>query len=135
MQPNDDERFEQFLRQFRPRAPEPLPTERPQHTSKRRFVFAGSTVAAAFILMIVLTVTLAITRHFQPHTSDNTGRLGGERLPEPRTLTIGRANALLAQQPSVKAVIDNMTFRFQSPQPSKSMQSALAVLGKEKIEL
>lgn len=129
MQQNDHEKFEQFLRQFRPRAPEPLPIEKQERASRRRFLFAASAAAAAVIVAAALTV------FFRSNTADSTKNLAVEHLPNLQTLTIGSANALLAQKPSVKAVVHEMAFKSQSTQPSKGMQSALAVLSKENIKL
>jgi hypothetical protein len=126
---DDDEKFEQFLRQFRPRAPQPLPIEKQERASKLRFVFVGSAAVAAVILAVALIV------YFQPNTADNTKDLAVKPLTDPQELTIGSANALLAQKPSLKAVVDEMAFKSQSTPPSKGMQSALAVLSKENIKL
>jgi len=131
---NDDEKFEKFLRQFRPRKPEPLPVEKQERASGRRLVFGAWAAAAAAVLI----ATVLVMRPGSGPTQSQPGSeavASSEHLTTPRPLTIGSANALLAQKPSVKAVVDEMAFGSQSTQPSKGMQSALAVLGKENIKL
>jgi hypothetical protein len=50
-------------------------------------------------------------------------------------LTIRGANALLATAPSYKAAMNELAFHPKSSSVPKDKQSALAVLGKEKIKL
>ena len=132
MQQSDDGKFENFLRQFRPRKPEPLPIEKQEHASGRRLVFIAWAAAAVLIGAVLILRSGPWPTQSQPGSE---AVASSEHLTNPQTLTIGRANALLAQKTSVKAVIDEMAFKPQSTQPSKGMQSALAVLGKENIKL
>ena len=131
---NDDEKFEKFLRQFQPRKPEPLPIEKQERSSRRRLVFGAWAAAAAAVLIAAVLV-------MRPGPGPTQSQPGSEavanreHLTNPQTLTIGSANALLAQKPSVKAVVDEMAFKSQSTQPSKGMQSVLAVLSRENIKL
>jgi hypothetical protein len=50
-------------------------------------------------------------------------------------LTMSSANALLAAAPSFKVAVDDMAFRSQTLRLPQGKQSAVAVLGKEKIKL
>jgi hypothetical protein len=52
-----------------------------------------------------------------------------------KPLTMRSANAWLATEPSFKAAVDDLAFRFQTSPLPKGKQSAIAVLSKEKIRL
>lgn len=130
----DDEQFEHYLKQFRPLDPERLPTEKYARVSRRRFVFAAWAAAAAAVLAVVLLTTLR--RPKPAHLAHDTSTLvSAEQLTSRLPLTIGTANALLAQSPSVKATLDQMAFQPQSTQIPKGKHSALAVLSKENTKL
>lgn len=136
-QQNDDEKFEKFLRQFRPRAPEPLLIEPLEHVGKRRMTFA--VWAAAVAAMVVLAVVMFTIKHgFQeagsPATVQNSAG-GVEQITSQPPLTIASANAVLAQAPSVKAAVDQIAFKPESTRLPKGKYSALAVLSEEKIKL
>jgi hypothetical protein len=131
MQPNDDEKFESFLKQFRPRAPEPLRMER-QWIFRSPLRFAFGTAAA-----VLVTAVLVI--HFLPKrvpTHEGAQDVANvERFTHFEPLTIAKANALLAQAPSVKAAVDDMAFKPQSTQLSQGKHSALEVLSQENMRL
>lgn len=125
----NDEQFEHYLKQFRPVDPEPLPTGKYQHRTRRWLVFAAWTVAAATVLVVVVLITQRLSR---PH---DTGTMVAEKLLTNPPLTIGTANALLAQSPSIKATLNRMAFQPQSIQIPKDKHSALGVLSKENSKL
>ncbi len=84
--------------------------------------------------MVVFGVTsLQILNHRIPEKSNHSVSF---KLPPPTaSLTMRRANNLLATAPSYKAVMNELAFPPKSSTISKDKQSALAVLGKEKIKL
>jgi hypothetical protein len=130
----EDERFERYLKQFRPLAPETLQIEKHERATRLPFVFAKwTTVAAAMLIAAVLTNQ---SRLKPTHSPSGTGSPATvERLTSSQPLTIGSANRLLARAPSVKAAVDQVAFRSQTTPLSKGTQSALAVLSKENIKL
>src|SRR5215510_5191478 len=113
MQPNDDEKFENFLRQFQPRAPRPLiePLERVRQRPLR-FVGWAAAVAAMVLVVLISTVQRGPEKTGSTVTIENSA--GADQLTSQQSLTIAGANAALAQAPSVKAAIDQMTFQAES---------------------
>ncbi len=125
-----DDRFEVYLKQFRPIAPEPLPVERIRRVTRRSFALAVSAAVAAVIL--IASVLASHPRTGRSHSSDGPGNLaGGERLIDQQPLTIGSANDLLAHAPSVEAALDRVPFHPTSSPLPKGKQSALAVLSED----
>ena len=127
----DEEQFESYLKGFRPMAPESLEGE--WHPRPRRGRFAWTAWAAAYAACLVLAVL------FFSHRRNAAG--GGNRNPssvsqfaDSRPLTLGRANALLAEVPSFQEAADQLSFPPQPPPQSQGKQSALAALGKEDFE-
>jgi hypothetical protein len=125
----DDEQFEARLKEFRPLAAEPLPVEQASRARRRKFVLAAC--AAAIVLAVVAAVTIQQqkkqSRALQP-TVNVAATAGG------RTLTIRRANELLARAPSVKSALDDLAFQHRARQLPSGTQSALAVLGVEDLK-
>ena len=124
---DDDERFESYLRQFRPLVPEALPIPR----RPRSVTWIWAAAFAAVVILGVLGLRMV---------SHRTGRQGTtpasvEVVQPTRPLTMRNANALLASAPSYKAAVDSMAFHPQDSTIPKDKQSALAVLAKEKIKL
>ncbi len=130
----DDERFERYLKQFRPLPPESLQTEKHRRATRRPFALAaGAAAAAAILVAAVLTMS---PRRKPAHSPDGTEDLAGvQQLTNPQPLTIGSASALLAHAPSFKAAVDLVAFRSQATQLPKGARSALAVLSKENAKL
>lgn len=131
---NRDDRFEAYLKQFRPLAVEPLRVETPRRATRRPLTLAAWAAAAAVIL-IALTLVLhprAVRTLSNIGPEDLAGR---EQLADSQPLTIGSANALLTHAPSVKAALDRVPFHSPSPQLPKGKQSALAVLSENKDKL
>jgi hypothetical protein len=128
----DDERFETYLKQFRPLVPDALPVNEIRPEPRRHLVLtiwaAGSVVA-----MVILGVAaLRVLNHRVTGESNHSAQV---KLLAPTPLTTRRADALLATAPSYKAVMNELAFPPKSSTVPKDKQSALAVLGKEKIKL
>lgn len=133
----EDEKFEQYLKEFQPLAPEPLPA--PERASGiRRWLVLGAWAAAA--AAVVVTAVLLLHPRPKPGRSpeEPESAMRSAPLAKPQPLTIGTANALLARAPSAKAAVDGVAaqaFQSQSIPLSEGTQSALAVLSKEKTKL
>jgi hypothetical protein len=132
---NDDDKFESFLREFRPRRPRPLTIDGLEPGRSRRFVLRAWAGAAAAIVVAAILLFIAKHGQKQPGTPDTARNSAPVELTSPEPLTIASANALLAQAPSVKAAVDQMAFSPQSAQVPEGKHSALAVLSEEKIKL
>lgn len=124
----DDDKFEVYLKQFRPRAPEPLPVmTRGRHA--RRALAVGSWAAA-----IVLTgVLLATSRTAKPpHSPARAGDRAAFRAADFQPLTIRTANELLDRAPSLQAAMNELLLDSEEKTIPKS-QSAFAALSKENV--
>lgn len=129
----DEKQFEAYLKRFRPLVPEPLQMKRHAKVSRRAFVLAWSTAAAAVVLAAAgLAVHVRMDRTRSSRTIEHV--LPAGRLVRAQPLTIRSANASLASSSSFKAAIDGMAFREGTPLP-KDKRSALAVLSEEKSKL
>ena len=126
----DDERFETYLKQFRPLVPDALPIHKREHALPRFWGFGiWSAVTVAVIILGVISFRMILNRV-------------GPRNPESvsvnapmRPLTMRNANTLLATAPSYKVALDEMAFHRQRSTVPKDKQSAVEVLAKEKIKL
>jgi len=130
MHANDDERFEVYLKQFRPRQPEPLPNERRTRVTRRAFALGACATTAA-----VAVIAIALMMRHGPklnHSADGAEHGYVEPATISQPLTIHKANALLARAPSPKAAMDLMAFHPRSAEWPKNQQSVLFVLSKEK---
>jgi hypothetical protein len=126
--PHDDSQFESYLRKFRPISPEKLVFKHSPETARRPRLWLLWGCAAAVILIAVLFVMRIRTAR---PVEDIVSRETRSYTPP---LTAGRANAELNEAPSTKEALDRMAFPPQS-QLAPGEQSALSVLGKEKIKL
>jgi hypothetical protein len=130
-----DDRFEAYLKQFRPLAIEPLQIETSRRTARRSFRLAAWATAAAAVILVALVLAM------HPHSVRTESRVGegdlarGERSAESQPLTIGSANTLLTHAPSVKAALDLVPFHPPSTRLPKGKRSALAVLSEENDKL
>jgi hypothetical protein len=118
-----EDRFEVYLKQFRPLAPEPLPVERIRRVTRRSFALAVLVAVAAVILIASVLAS-------RPRTGPENFAAGGG-LTDQQPLTIGSANHLLAHAPSVEAALDRVPFHPPSTPLPKGKQSALAVLSED----
>lgn len=130
----DVERFEAYLKRFRPIAAGPLPSVRHRRAAQRWFVFAGwAATTVAFLVMTMLVVRPHRERAPSTHTTQTLTAVDQVKNLPP--LTLGRANELLAHAQSFRAVIDRLAFQSQALPLAKGTHSALAILSKENIKL
>lgn len=126
----EDDRFESYLRNFRPLPPSPRPRRRARG-DVRRFVISLS--AAAGILIAALLGFHFRARHRQlSRTSEAV--LKANSMPIAGPLTTEGANAALLRNSSVKAALDQMAFSLRSNPPSGGQVSALELLGERNDE-
>ncbi|HEV2383080.1 MAG TPA: hypothetical protein VG206_25210 [Terriglobia bacterium] len=132
----DDERFKQYLSEFKPVPARPLPIERRAPAIWRSWVFALPAVAA---LTVLVAAFFAVHLHRKPAgaaiVKSPANPTAIEQLANSQPLTLHRANDLLAQAPSFKAALDNVAFQRQRGDLPKGSKSALSTLGKEDIKL
>ena len=126
----DDQRFEQYLKEFRPIAP--MPIQRSGWASRRAVVMGGLAGAAA--VLVVAAVMLG-SRPERNQSSQAERPAEVEQLANSQPLTIRSANAMLAQAPSAKAAIDSVVWQSQKTPLPQGKRSALAELSKEKTKL
>lgn len=128
----EDERFETYLKQFRPLLPDALPTSTRERALPRRWVFAiWSAGAAAVIVLGAIGWRMIPSR-----VPERPGTPQPVSLNSPiQPLTMRDANSLLAAAPSYKSALDEMAFHPRAATVPKDQQSAIAVLSKEKIKL
>jgi hypothetical protein len=130
-----DDRFEAYLRQFRPSAVEPLQVETSGRAARRPIRLAAWGAAAAAVILIASVFAM------HPHAGRTHSRVDqaelerGKRPAESQPLTIGSANALLTHAPSVKAALDRVPFHPPATQLPKGKRSALAVLSEDNNKL
>jgi hypothetical protein len=133
--PDDDDQFERYLKQFRPLAPEPLPVVQ-WHRSTRARALGLCALAAAIGVAAFAVLYPSINSGHLP-----TGKEGVSAVdpsPQVQRLTIGAANALLADAPSLKVALDGVAaqeLKSQGIPLVNGKQSALTALGKEKTKL
>ena len=130
--PPDEERFEIYLKQFRPLMPDALPVNESRPVPRRHVVPAFAVAAVA--LVIIGIASLRISHPPMVVDTNRSGSLQSPR-PTPPPLTMHDANALLAKAPSYKALMNELALRPNTSTPVKQKRSAFAVLGKEKIKL
>lgn len=123
--PDDGERFESYLKQFRPVDAEPLAQKSPRRAKLRSFALFA---AVAAVLVILVPAAAFWYRHgrFTPPTPE----------AAPVKVTLGQAELALAQDSSFDEALDRLE-RTSKPQrkskPGNHVQSALQVLGREKL--
>lgn len=124
----EDDKFEAYLKQFRPRAPEPLPAvTRGRHM--RRALSLGSW-AVAIVLIGVLLATRWTAK--PPHSSAGGGNRAASQTADLHPLTIRIANELLDRAPSLQAAMNELLLDSEEKAIPKG-QSAFAALGKEDV--
>lgn len=125
---SEDERFESYLRNFRPLPSAPLPPRRARG-NVRRFLISAVSAAAGILVAALLGFHFRATHH--PSATRENDRKANS-IPMAGPLTTGRANAALFRNSSVKAGLDEMAFPVRSNQLSGGEVSALELLGEEK---
>ena len=129
----DDERFEAYLKQFRPVVAEPLEMTRNRRATRRTFVFAAG-VAAAVALLMAIALTMHPHRQRTPAPQAAMISVAVEQSTNQRPLTIRSANESLAHASSFRVALDDMAFRSRPAHLPSGTQSVLAVLSKENIK-
>lgn len=128
----DDEQFETYLKQFRPTAPESLPT-----TSVRKVRTMGRPTAliATAAAIILLAIVGMRSQHKQVVTNVPMTKDGPTNILAKAPLTMRDANLLLVDAPSFKSAVNDLAFKSQRIPLAKNEQSAIHVLSKEKVKL
>jgi hypothetical protein len=121
--PDDDQQFEAELKRFIPREVAPLTTGRPARSRWSMAVFA----VAAAVLAIIGIVSW--------NMHGTSGRVISRHTDVPSDVTLGRAQAAVAEAPSPEEAIDRLEqeSRAASKPKSHGNQSVLAALGKENL--
>ncbi len=130
----DEERFEAYLKQFRPLVPEPIPTSGSRDRARGGFVLLWVGAASGVALLVgaaALHIHTQRVRFAQTTSSPATT----DPLTDRQPLTMRSANALIEKSPSFKVLVDGMAFRSQTIPVPKGKLSAVSVLAKEKIKL
>jgi hypothetical protein len=128
----DDEQFEAYLKQFRPAAPAALPATTPV---RKRSIWRLSALIATAAAIIVLAIVVTRSQHKQIATNVPVKSDGPTHIAADAPLTMRNANKLLADAPSFKSAVDDLAFKSERIPLAKNEQSAIHVLGKEKIKL
>ncbi len=128
----DDERFETYLKQFRPLTPDEFPVNEIKPAPRPHLVPVIWAVGGVVAMAILGVATVQVLNHRVTGESNHSAKV---TLLAPTPLTMRRADALLATAPSYKAVMNELAFPPKSSTVPKDKQSALAILGKEKIKL
>lgn len=128
----EDEKFERYLKQFRPVQPDAIPE--PEVVIMKLPSRSRALWAAVAAVLIVGGGVLGLHRSSTTPKYDRPIEASRTDAP-PVPLTIRSANAWLAQAPSIKTGINTLAFSSQGKQVQQGEQSAIAVLSKEKIKL
>ncbi|MGH9735253.1 MAG: hypothetical protein ACRD8A_11770 [Candidatus Acidiferrales bacterium] len=132
----NDERFELYLKEFRPLPLAPLPLNLPAETATaRKPRHLGITIWAlsvAAILILGIFLFLIPAHHLTKSEGNSTAAL---RPHSTRPLTLRSANQLLVDSPSFKAALDSLESNSSAAPPiPKGQESALAVLRQEDLK-
>jgi hypothetical protein len=133
---HDDPLFEQYLEQFRPLDPEPLP-KRQKVAWGKLAPFSWATAAIVIVGASSLSIYLRAHRtHSSLGGGQSTGQeAAGDRLVSSKPLTTGSANTLLVTGPSFEQAIDEITKAPETVPLPNGKHSALAVLSKGPTKL
>lgn len=137
MPTQDDERFENYLKQFRPIVPDALPLTAHSQVSRRPAVvrlWIAGIAALAIIGVVAFHITSNGGAHHH-HAFQHSNAVSVHVVLPEQPLTVRDVNALLTAAPSYKSVVDSIAFSNQGSTIPQDKQSALAALSKEKIKL
>lgn len=130
----DDKQFEAYLRTFRPLDAGPFEIEASGRAIHSWVVLTPwAAVAAAILTTAFLTFHSLQELTHSIESSEKAADEGQIAFPLPQSL--GSANALLAQAPSVKAALDQLSFHSPFIRLPKGKKSAIAVLSKDTDQL
>jgi hypothetical protein len=131
---HSDDQFKEYLRQFHPVEPDPLPKG---HQRVR-----GTVAQLAWAAVIVMIGAISLTIFLRAHRTQSSSGVGptkrevsADRLVSSKPLTIRSADALLATAPSFEEAIDEMTAAPETVPLPKDKHSALAILSKGPTKL
>ena len=131
----DDEKFEEYLRQFKPLAADPLPAGRRRPLWQFWLYAVPAAAALAILLVFFITERYRTGLRVSPLAENPGSSAGGGDLVTSEPLTLHAANDLLAHAPSFNAALDNVAFHRQRSKLPQGSLSALAALSKEDIKL
>jgi len=123
---NDDEKFEHFLKQFRPRSPGRLRIEERERSP--RFLFGVLATAA----LLILSLLMMKYGQLQPNRVPNV--TSSQPVTNAEPLTLGKANALLMQAPSMEEAVDSLAVESGTARVPKGERSALETLAQENFK-
>ncbi|HLV95425.1 MAG TPA: hypothetical protein VKS44_09565 [Candidatus Acidoferrales bacterium] len=126
----DDDRFEMYLKEFRPLAPAPLPLDVPAKPTHSRSAVVAALLATAAAATLVL-VMLHRRGSQAPAVNSNSNSSVADLLAISQPLTLGAANQLLVDSPSFEAALDSVEFASSAVAIPRGRESALAVLSEE----
>lgn len=127
MPPSPDEKFESYLRGFRPVAGPHLRS--PSSRREERFWRFVPLSGAAAVVLIAAGYLLRIGPE-RPKATPN-----AYSVEVPEVLTAGKANVLLTTARSFHSTLNAISFRYPETPFAQGKTSALAVLSKEKNKL
>jgi hypothetical protein len=129
----DDDQFEIYLKEFRPVAAAPFPLGA-RAKSTPRGGFLVSLVAAAAAAVILVFALLQQHRNGNiPPGATRPLQVTEQSFPS-QPLTLGAANELLVNSPSLEGVLDSLESGSGAAAIPKGKQSALAVLSQEEAK-
>jgi hypothetical protein len=127
----DDERFEIYLKRFRPLALAALPTHSVAKL-RRRITIVASLLATAAVLIPAVVMLHTRGNGVSPVSGRTNPSLAVRPAPW-QPLTLGGANQLLVRSPSFAAALDSLEAEPEVSAISKGKESALAILSQENL--
>ena len=131
----DDEQLEKYLRQFKPLAPDPLPTGARRRLWRVWFYAVPAAAAIALLLVVLFRLRGPSRPVIAPQAGSSAVSEAGNDLVTSQPLTLQQANGLLSRAPSFTEALDDIAFHRQHRKLPQGSLSALAALSKEDIKL
>jgi hypothetical protein len=129
----DEDRFEIYLKEFRPLAPAPLPLDVPaKRTHSRSAVLAGLLATAAAVTLAIVMLHHRGSQGPSVNRNSNSSVADLPAISQP--LTLGTANQLLVNSPSFEAALDSLESASSAVAIPRGRESALAVLSEENLK-
>lgn len=122
-----EEKFESYLRQFRPVA---APRLRREGSRRGTLLWRDLALLGATAILLITAGYLLRFGPERPNAEPNAYGVGASEV-----LTVGRANSLLATAPSFQSALNAISFRYPETNSTQGKTSALAVLSREKNKL
>jgi hypothetical protein len=132
----DDDRFEIYLKKFRPLAPVPLPLDISAEAARKRSRRAAIVLWALATAVAAILAVIMLRGHADRAAPAEVVAKApiGEQPPISQPLTLGAANRLLANSSSFEAALDSLEAEAASVAIPKGKVSALAVLSQENLK-